>query len=104
MASDLEFVQYIKDQIEPDCEITSKKMFGEYCLYSKGKVIALVCDNQLFVKPTTGGKKFIGDFVESCAYNGAKPSLLIDEQIEDKLWLSELIRITEQELPTPKPK
>jgi hypothetical protein len=25
---------------------------GEYAIYCNGKVVALVCDNQLFVKPT----------------------------------------------------
>ena len=41
---------------------------------------------------------------ESPAYPGAKPSFLIEAKIEDSDWLSELIRITEKELPKPKPK
>ena len=104
MSSDLEFVQFITDQIDNECEISFRKMFGEYALYSKGKVVALICGNQLFVKPTTAGKEFIGDFVEGTAYPGAKPSLLIQDEIEDREWLSKLIQITEKELPKPKPK
>ena len=104
MSSDLEFVQFITDQLDSECEITFRKMFGEYALYSKGKVVALICDNQLFVKPTNTGKEFIGEFEEGCAYPGAKPSLLIKDQIENSEWLSQLIKITEKELPRPKPK
>lgn len=79
-------------------------MFGEYALYSNAKVVALVCDNQLFVKPTNAGKTYIGKYVEASAYPGAKPSLLIEGKLEDAEWLSTLITITEKELPKPKPK
>jgi len=104
MASDLEFVEFIVEQIDTACEISYKKMFGEYAIYSKSKVVALVCNNQLFVKPTQEGKAFVGEFVEACAYPGAKPSLLIEEQIENKQWLSQLFVITENALPKPKPR
>ena len=58
VASNLDFVEFIVDQIEDAGEITYKKMFGDYALYSEGKVVALVCDDQLFVKPTVTGKFF----------------------------------------------
>ncbi len=104
MTSDLNFVQFVVDQIEPARNISYRKMFGEYALYSNGKVVALICDNQLFVKPTTAGRSFIGNVIESPAYPGAKPSFLIEYQIEDRDWISRLIELTEQELPNPKPK
>ena len=104
MGSDLDFVEFVTDQIADDCGISFKKMFGEYALYSKGKIVALVCDNQLFIKPTKAGKKYIGEFVEAPPYPGAKNSLLIQGQIDDSDWLSELVRITERELPMPKEK
>jgi TfoX/Sxy family transcriptional regulator of competence genes len=74
MGSDKSFVEFIVDQIENAGQITFKQMFGEYAVYCEGKVVALVCDNQLFVKPTVGGRAFIGDVVEAPAYTGAKPS------------------------------
>ena len=40
-------------------------MFGEYAIYCDGKVTALVCDNQLFVKPMEAGRSFIGEVVEA---------------------------------------
>lgn len=104
MASDQSFADFIVDQIEGVGQITYKKMFGEYALYCEGKVVALVCDNRLFIKPTEGGRAFIGDVVEAPAYTGAKPSFLIDARFEDRQWISNLIRITYDELPEPKPK
>ena len=32
--------------------LTVKKMFGEYALYLDGVVVAFVCDDTLFIKPT----------------------------------------------------
>ena len=104
MASDLDFVEYVVDQMENAGVITYKKMFGEYAVYCRGKVVALVCDNQLFVKPTGAGRAFIGDVVEAPPYPGAKPAFLIGEGMEDRDWLGRLIRLTERELPVPKPK
>ena len=104
MASDLEFVEFVVDQIKGAGDITFRKMFGEYAIYLNGKIVALVCDNQFFVKPTNAGREFIDDVVEAPPYPGAKPSFLIGEQIEDKNWISNLVLITEKELPEPKPK
>jgi TfoX/Sxy family transcriptional regulator of competence genes len=104
MASDQSFVKFIVDQIENTGEISYRKMFGEYAIYCRGKVVALVCDNQLFIKPTAAGKSFIGNIVEAPPYPGAKPAFLIQDQVEDKEWLSQLIKLTEEELPLPKPK
>ena len=104
MASDLDFVEFVVDHIEDVGEITYRKMFGEYALYCGGKIVALICDNRLLVKPTKAGRSFIGDVVEELPYPGAKPAFLIEEQIEDTEWLSHLVRVTEQELPLPKPK
>lgn len=104
MASELSFVEFIVDQIDSVEEISYKKMFGEYALYSNNKVVALICNDQLFVKQTDGGRDFIGEVVEAPAYKGAKPSFLIEDKFEDREWLSELVRITAKELPEPKPK
>lgn len=104
MASDQGFVDYIVDQIDDECGVTAKRMFGEYGLYSDGKLFGLVCDNRLFVKPTEGGRAHIGRVVEAPPYPGAKPIFLIGGELEDGEWLSELVRVTARELPEPKPK
>ena len=104
MGSDLDFVEFVVDQIQNAGAITCRAMFGGHTLYCEGKVVALICDNQLFVKPTKAGKLFIGNVVEAPAYPGARLSFLIEEQLEDKEWISSLITLTEKELPAPKPK
>ena len=104
MASELSFVEFVVDLVDQDCAVTYKRMFGEFGLYSHDKFFAVICDDQLFVKPTEGGRAFIGEVVEAPPYPGAKPSLLIGDRMEDSDWLSELVRITTRELPEPKPK
>ena len=104
MATDLEFMEFLADQMAGAGEISYRKMFGEYAVYCGGKVVALVCDNQLFVKPTAAGRAFIGVPVEAPAYSGAKNSFRIEDAFEDREWISELIRITARDLPAPKPK
>lgn len=104
MASDQNYVDFILDQIENAGEIIAKKMFGEYGIYSDGKLFGLICDNKLFIKPTDAGRAYIEDLVEAPPYPGAKLSFLIGDKIEDREWLSELIRISLPELPEPKPK
>lgn len=104
MASNQKFVDFVTDQIKGAGELVAKKMFGEYGLYSDGKIFGLICDNKLFIKPTHSGRAFIGKVVESPPYPGAKPSFLIEDKIEDSDWLSELVRISVKELPEPKPK
>jgi DNA transformation protein and related proteins len=104
MASDLSFVEYVRDQINGAGQISFKKMFGEYAIYYDEKVIALVCNNQLFIKPTASGRSMLGSVVEAPPYPGAKPHFLIGEQLDDQQWLTNLIRLTASEVPAPKPK
>jgi TfoX/Sxy family transcriptional regulator of competence genes len=104
MASDAEFMEFVTEQMREAGRITSRKMFGEYAVYCDDKVVALVCDNQLFVKPTGKGRAFIGAVVEAPPYPGAKLHFLIEDQCEDRKWLSELIQITARELSNAEPR
>lgn len=104
MASDLEFVEFVVDQISGAGEVSYRKMFGEYALYCNKKVVALICENKVFVKITEAGKKYAGEVETAPAYKGAKPSFLIEEQVDDSAWLTGLIVVTEKEVPLPKPK
>ncbi len=93
MASDKEYLDFVVEQIGNAGQITYKNMFGEYGIYSDGKLFALVCDNKLFIKPTEAGKSFIKDLVEAPPYPGAKLSFLIEDKLEDREWISNLVRI-----------
>lgn len=106
MATKVSTIEYIEDQLAGIEGVRSRKMFGEYALYVGEKVVALVCDDTLFVKITDAGCAFVGaDFPEGLPYPGAKPAFEVDEdRIEDRDWLVELIRITESASPLPKPR
>ena len=99
MASRQGTVDFLLEQMADAGSVEAKKMFGEYGLYCDGKIVALVCDDQLFLKPTAAGKAMIGDFVEGCPYPGAKPCLLIPgDRWEDREWLARLVKRTAAEL------
>jgi TfoX/Sxy family transcriptional regulator of competence genes len=106
MATKQSTVDYILDQLASVGDVRVRKMFGEYALYCNDKVVGLICDDNLFIKITEPGKKFVGKYYqEGHAYPGAKIAMLIDgERIEDHEWLIELIRITADNLPAPKQK
>ncbi|MDX1394677.1 MAG: TfoX/Sxy family protein [Gemmatimonadota bacterium] len=86
------------DQLDADCAVSARKMFGEYGLYSGSKFIGAICDDRLFIKPTDAGRAYIGDPVEAPPYPGARDSFLIEDGIEDGEWLSELVRVTAAEI------
>lgn len=104
MASDQDFVTYVVEQMRQAGSITSRKMFGEYAIYCGEKMVALVCDNQLFVKPTSGGRALLGAPREGRPFPGARPFFLMDDSLDDAEALAELIATTARELPLPKPK
>lgn len=104
MASDTPFVEYVLDQIQGAGEVRAKKMFGEYGLYCNDTFFGLICDNRFFIKPTEPGKAFMKEVIEGIPYPGAKPSLLIEEQLEDREWLAQMIQLTVKALPAPKKK
>jgi TfoX/Sxy family transcriptional regulator of competence genes len=98
------FVQFVIDQLQDAGNVSCKSMFGGHTVYCDGKIVALICNNQLFVKPTENGRSFIDTVKEAPPYPGAKPCFFIEDKIEDKEWICELIRKTAEELPVPKRK
>ena len=105
MATTRNTIDFLLDQLSGVGEASAKKMFGEYCLYLAGKPVGLVCDDQLYLKPTQAGMNLIAKVVEDSPYPGAKPHLLITaDQWEDREWLCALVRATAHELPLPKPR
>lgn len=105
MGTKQETADYILGIIHPAGEVTARKMFGEYSIYCDGKIVALVSDEQLYVKPTESGRAYLQDVEEAPPYPGAKNWFFISEdKWDDTAWLVELIRITTTEVPIPKPK
>lgn len=106
MATSQSTVDFILDQLSRVGDVRARKMFGEYALYCNDKVVGLICEDTLYIKITELGKKFVGkNYHEAPAYPGAKVSMMIDgDKIEDDEWLSQLVKITADALPLPKPK
>lgn len=105
MATKQSTIDFLVDQLAGVAGVTTKRMFGEYCLYVAGNPIGFVCDDQLFLKPTEGARRLIGTVVEGQAYPGSKPYWLITaDQWDDGDWLGNVIRVTAAELPPAKPR
>ncbi len=105
MASKQGTVDFILEQITGAGTVEAKKMFGEYTLYCDGKIVALVADDQLYLKMTAAGKALLGAPVEASPYPGAKLCFLIPgEHWDDREWLTRLVQTTAAELPAAKKK
>jgi TfoX/Sxy family transcriptional regulator of competence genes len=105
MTSRQSTVDFILEQISGAGTVSAKKMFGEYGVYCDGKIVALICDDRLFVKPTKAGRAFISNVIEACPYPGAKPYLLISgDRWDEHEWLTTLFKLSAEELPPPKKK
>jgi DNA transformation protein and related proteins len=105
MASSQSTADFLADQMRGAGTIRTKKMFGEYGMYCNDKVVAFICDDRLYVKPTKEGETYIGKPELAPAYPSSKDYFLIEEdKWEDTAWLSNLIRITADAVPAKKKK
>ena len=98
-------MDFLLDQLAQAGPISSRRMFGEYCLYFDGRPVGLVCDDQLYLKPTEPGRALqrLKDAVEGYPYPGARPHLLITaDHWDDRNWLAQMVRTTAHALPPPK--
>lgn len=102
MASNPDFVAFVAEQLGGAGEITYRKMFGEYGLYCDGKFFGTVEGDQLYIKTTRAGQAFAPDAPLVSPHEGSH--MLLIEEIDDREFLSELLRRTYAELPAPKPR
>jgi TfoX/Sxy family transcriptional regulator of competence genes len=102
MASNLEYVQYVIDQIKTSGIITYKKMFGEYLIYLNKKPIVMVCDNTAFVKMLDCIKPLMENVETGFPYEGAKEYYIVN--VDDSEYLSNVVIVLEKNVPIPKKK
>jgi len=102
MASDLDYVQYVIDQIKTNGKITYKKMFGEYLIYLNNKPVVMVCDNTAFVKMLDCIKPLMEDAETGFPYKDAKEHYIVN--VDDSEHLSNIVTVLEKNLPIPKKK
>lgn len=93
MSCSPDFVQYIVDQSSGAGEITVRKMMGDYCLYCNGVVVGLICDNNLYIKPTEAVRVLLREVVLRTPYDGAKEHFVITD-VDDKDYLAEIVKTT----------
>lgn len=103
MSTSAATIDHILDSLS-DLPLTARKMFGEYAVYLDGKVVALVCDDRLFVKPKPGAMAHLPDIALAPPYPGAKDHLDATELLDDPDLLVTVLRAVARDLPPPKPK
>lgn len=102
MATSLEYIQFVCENISDFGNIRYRKMFGEYMVYIDDKPILSVCDNTVFVKKLPE----IARLMKSCKcgypYDGAKECYILD--VEDSELVAKLIPVLCEVIPFPKSK
>ena len=103
MATAASTIDHLLDTLSP-LPLTIRKMFGEYALYLDAKVVALVCNDTLFLKPTPSALALLPDAELAPPYPGAKPSLVLTDALDNPDLCIRAIRGVAADLPTPAPK
>jgi TfoX/Sxy family transcriptional regulator of competence genes len=102
MASDIDFVNYVIDQIRDVGIITYKKMFGEYLIYANQKPVVLICDNMAYVKILDCVKLYLENGETGFPYDGAKEHYIVD--VDSSETLSVIVKEIEKVTKIPKKK
>ena len=103
MASTKEYLEFVLEQLSGLEDISYRAMMGEYILYYKKKIFGGIYDDRFLVKPVKAAVARMPDAAHELPYEGAKEMLLVD-RLDDKTFLSELVRAMYEDLPAPKPK
>lgn len=98
MASSAEYLEYVLDLLSDVPKVTTRKMMGEYLLYSSGKLFGGVYDDRFLLKNTPASRAVLS--TAAIPYDGASEMLLVD--IEDKNALAELVISMLSDLPEPR--
>src|SRR5688500_16333413 len=105
MASSQETADRVMAALAGAGEIRLKKMFGEYGIYLGEKFVGAIGDDDLFLKITSGSRRFLDVLQHAPAYAGASlyHRIPVDRWGEAE-WLHEMTRQVAEDLPMPKPK
>jgi DNA transformation protein and related proteins len=79
MPTQKETIEFILGKLRDRSRFSARAMFGEYALYADGKVVALVCDDLLYVKILPASKSLERQCEIGEPYPGAKPHYLVEE-------------------------
>lgn len=103
MSTQKETVEFILEKLGDTERFATRAMFGEYALYADGKVVALVCDDQLYVKIVSASIELEDICEKDAPYSGAKPHYLVEEvQLSQIHNLPEILFAVAESLPVKK--
>jgi TfoX/Sxy family transcriptional regulator of competence genes len=103
MATQKETIDFILGKLRHTEQFSARAMFGEYALYADGKVVALVCDDRLYVKILPASKDLESLCEKGEPYPGAKPHYIVEEgQLSTLGHLPALLIAVAKELPAKK--
>lgn len=98
MASSTRYLEYVLDLLADVPEVTTRKMMGEYLLYSSGKLFGGVYDDRFLVKDTPASRAALS--TTEIPYDGASAMMLVD--MEDRDSITGLVISMLSELSEPK--
>ena len=102
MATTVDFIEYVCEQISGVGDVRYKKMFGEYMAYVNDKPVLLVCDNTVYVKQLDCLADEMQNADKGIPYRGAKEHYILD--IEDAEFSKRIVGILEPVTSIPKPR
>ena len=79
MATQKETVEFLLAKLRQPKRFSARAMFGEYALCSDGKVVALICDDLLFVKILPANRELEPLCEKGEPYPGARPHYIVEE-------------------------
>jgi TfoX/Sxy family transcriptional regulator of competence genes len=79
MATQKETIEFILGKLRHGDRFSARAMFGEYALYADGKVVALICDDRLYIKILPASKELEPLCEKGEPYPGAKPHYVVEE-------------------------
>ena len=97
-------IAHILDTLADLPGLSARKMFGEYGLYLDTKIVGLICDDQLFIKPTAAATPLLPGIAMGPPYPGAKPHMMMNEILDDPDLAIRVLRAVASDVPEPKPK
>jgi len=104
MATRPETVAHLLDLLSDAGPLTAKQMFGQYGLYLGDRMVALICDDTLYLKPTPGALALLPDTEQAPPFSRAKPYLMLTDALDDPDLVARALRAVASESPPPKPK
>ena len=105
MSTSQSTMDYLLDILSDSKQVSARRMFGEYCLYYAARPVGLVCDDQLFLKPTDAARALMKAPEEGMPFPGARAHLRLGpDDWDDRALMNALVRITFDSLPPPKPR